>query len=118
VTLDEFFAGHEDSRQIFDALRTAVEAIGPAELRVTKSQVAFRRRRGFGWAWIPDKTLRGAHAPLVLTVSLRRRDPSPRWKETVEPYPERYTHHLELHAPEDLDDEVCGWLREAWDLAS
>ncbi len=35
MTLEEFFAGFEDSRLIFEAVRTAVEEIGPVEIRVT-----------------------------------------------------------------------------------
>jgi len=114
VTLDDFFAGRDESRLIFDALRAAVAAVGKAELRVTKSQVAFRRRRAFAWAWIPGTYLRGRHAPLVLTVSLRRRDSSTRWKEIVEPTLGRFTHHLELRSSADIDDEVLSWLQEAW----
>ena len=118
MTLDEFFAGWQDSRQIFDALRAAVEALGPVEVRVTKSQVAFRRRRAFAWAWLPGAYLRGKHAPLVLTLSFRHRDPSPRWKEVVEPYPGRFTHHLELRSAAEIDDEVRAWLQEAWAAAA
>ena len=114
MTLDEFFAGQEEPRLIFESLRSAVDAIGQAELRVTKSQVAFRRRRAFAWAWMPGQYLRGRHTPLVLTISLRRRDPSTRWKEIVEPAPGRFTHHLELYAPSDIDDGVRSWLQEAW----
>jgi hypothetical protein len=60
VTLEQFFAGREQSCGIFEALRLAVAAIGPAQLqlRVTKSQVAFRRRRPFAWAWVPGSTVR------------------------------------------------------------
>ena len=50
----------------------------------------------------------------MLTLSLQRRDPSPRWKEVVEPAPGRFTHHLELYTTADIDDEVLDWLREAW----
>ena len=114
MTLDDFFAGRDESRLIFDTLRAAIAAVGEAELRVTKSQVAFRRRRAFAWAWIPGTYLRGRHAPLVLTVSLRRRDSSTRWKEIIEPRPGRFTHHLELYTPSDIDDQVRTWLREAW----
>jgi Domain of unknown function (DUF5655) len=117
MTLDEFFAGQEESRQIFEALETAVDALGPAELRISKSQIAFRRRKAFAWAWMPGRYLRGKHAPLVLTVALRRRDPSPRWKEIVEPVPQRFTHHLELYSPAEVDGEVGTWLREAWEAA-
>ena len=114
MTLDDFFAGRDESRLIFDTLRDAVDAVGQAELRVTKSQVAFRRRRAFAWAWMPSTYLHGRHAPLVLTISLRRRDPSPRWKEIAEPRPGRFTHHLELRSARDIDDEVRSWLLEAF----
>jgi hypothetical protein len=41
MTFNEFFTGYEASRPIFEALREAIEELGPAEIRVTKSQVAF-----------------------------------------------------------------------------
>lgn len=93
MTLDEFFAGRPGSRAIFDALRAAVDALGNASVGVSKSQA-----RG---------------APLVLTLGFRARDPSPRWKEIVEPAPGRFTHHLELWSADDIDDEVVEWLRRA-----
>ena len=118
MTLDEFFAGHEDSRQIFEALRSAIEDLGPVEMRITKSQVAFCREKAFAWTWMPAAYLRGRHAPLVLTLSLRWRNPSPRWKEIVEPKPGRFTHHLELYSTADIDDEVRSWLRAVWEAAT
>ena len=118
MVLDEFFSGFEESRRVFDALQAAVDCLGPVEVRVTKSQVAFRRRRTFAWAWVPARYLRGASAPLVLTLSFARRDGSSRWKEIVEPAPGRFTHHLELHAASEIDHEVLSWLQEAWEDAS
>ena len=115
MTLDEFFAGYDDSRPIFEALRGTIEDLGSSEIRVTKSQVAFCRKKAFAWAWIPDRYLHGNHAPLVLTLNFRHRDPSPRWKEIVEPHPGRFTHHLELYSTADIDDEVRDWLRAAWE---
>jgi len=116
--VDEFFTGHEPSRPLFDVVQQAIDALGPVDVRVTKSQIAFRRRVAFAWAWIPDRYLRGGHAPLVLSVALRRRDDSPRWKEIVEPRPGRFMHHLELYAPADIDDLVREWLAEAWVAAA
>lgn len=113
MTLDEFFAGFEDSRPLFEALAEAVDSLGGAELTVGKSQVSFTARRAFAWAWVPDRYLGGGHAPLVLSVSLPRHDDSPRWKQVVEPAPGRFMHHLELQQPEDIDDEARGWLAEA-----
>jgi hypothetical protein len=117
VTVEESFAEHDESRRLFDRVREAVASVGPAQVRVTKSQIAFRRRRGFASVWMPGQYLRATEVPLVLTVGLRRRDDSPRWKQVVEPAPGRFTHHLELRAESEVDDEVLGWLREAWETA-
>lgn len=117
MTLDDFFAGRPASRRIYNALAAAIAGLGEAEVRVTKSQVAFARRRAFAWAWLPEMYL-GRGAPLVLTVGLRRRDVSPRWKQVVEPARGRFTHHLELNGPEEVDGEVVAWLREAWEQAA
>jgi hypothetical protein len=99
---------------IFLTLQQTIEAIGPVELRVSKSQVAFSRRRVFAIAWRPGQYLQGKLAPLVLTVALRRRDLSPRWKQIIEPAPGRFTHHLELFSDTEIDDRVRAWLVEAW----
>jgi len=118
MTLDEFFLGYEESRQLFDAVRSAIDAIGPTELRVTKSQVAFWRRKAVARVWLPARYLRGNAAPLVLTLCFHSRDMSPRWKEIVEPAPGHFTHHLELHSIADIDDQVRDWLRAAWITAA
>jgi hypothetical protein len=117
MTLDEFLDGRPQSRQLLNRLRAVIEALGPVELRVGKSQVAFHRGRAFARAWVPDRYLRGRHAPLVVTLSFAHRDGSPRWKEIVEPAPGRFTHHLELWTESDIDDEVRRWLIEAWQAA-
>jgi Domain of unknown function (DUF5655) len=114
MTLDEFFTGHKESRRLFDAVLSTMEAIGPVELRVSKSQIAFRHGKAFAWVWIPGKYLRRKTAPLVLSLSFRKRESSPRWKEIVEPSPGRFMHHLELYSINDIDNEVHDWLRDAW----
>jgi hypothetical protein len=114
VTLDEFFSGFDASRRIFVVLQKTIDLLGPCEVRVTRSQVAFQRRKPFAWAWVPGRYLHGRHAPLVLTLAFTARDPSPRWKEIVEPAPGRFTHHLELNSESEIDDEVRCWLLKAW----
>ena len=116
-TLDEFFADHADSRRLFDALLDVINSIEPADYKVTKSQIAFRRKKQFAWVWMPGKYLRGKTAPLVLSLSFPACDPSPRWKEVVEPAHGRFMHHLELNAVSDIDDEVARWVRSAWEQA-
>jgi len=113
MTLDDFFEGRPASREVFDALAAAVAATGPSETRVSRSQVAFVDGAIFARAWIPDQYLGSGHAPLVLTLGFTHRDPSPRWKQIVEPAPGRFTHHLELRSPDEVDDEVRAWIGQA-----
>jgi hypothetical protein len=115
--IDAFFGEHADSRRLFDAVRRVILSIGPAEMRVTKSQISFRRKELFAWLWMPGRYLRGNIAPLVLTLSFPQRDPSPRWKEIVEPTPGRFTHHLELRTIGEIDSEVHAWIQRAWSKA-
>ncbi len=117
MTLDEFFKGYETSRPLFEAVRAALDSIGPTDLRVSKSQVAFWRKKAVARLWIPARYLRRQTAPLVLTLGFHSRDASPRWKEIIQPAPGWFTHHLELYTAADIDEEVRRWLKAAWDLA-
>jgi len=118
IPLEQYFAGSDPlARSLYDAVRSAVQSIGETEIRVTTSQIAFRRRRSFAWTWLPGQYLSGAVAPLVLSVDLDRFDTSPRWKEVVEPTLNHFMHHLELHSEADLDAGVLDCLREAWTKA-
>ncbi len=111
----EFFAGRDRSKRIFDEVLLAARALGPVDLRVTKSQIALVHGKPFAWVWIPEIYLRREGAPLVLTLSFRERRPWQRWKQIYEAAPRRFTHHLELWAPHEVDAEVRAWLQEAWD---
>ncbi len=118
MTVDEFFAPFPNSRVIFDALAAAMTSVGTCDVRATKSQVAFRRRRAFAWTWIPAMYLAGTRPPLVLSLALLRKDPSPRWKQVVEPTGGRFMHHMELYTVAAVDEEVFHWITEAWQAAA
>lgn len=117
MTPEEFFAGHPDAFAVYGRVRELLEPLGPYEVRASRSQVAFRRQRGFAYLWLPGQYLRRAAPEVVLSVVLGRRDDSPRWKEVVQPSPHHWMHHLVVDAVDDLDDEVEAWLREAADRA-
>lgn len=115
--LAQFFGNAATAARLHSAVERAVDRVGPCHERISKSQVAFRRRISFAWTWHPKKYLGPRGAPLVLSISLTRRDRSRRWKEVVEPSPGRFMHHLELHRVADVDAEVRKWLAEAWEAA-
>ena len=118
-SIDAFFRGRGDSRRLLEAVAREVDRLGGATVRVSRSQIAFRRKRNFALVWVPGKWLTDRPtAPLVLTVSFPKRDPSRRWKEINEVAPKRLTHHLELFRESDVDEEVGRWLQAAWERAA
>jgi len=48
-TLNEYFIGYTQSYQLFTGLQSVIDTIGLYELRVTKSQIAFRHGKAFAW---------------------------------------------------------------------
>ena len=38
---------------------------------------------------------------------------SPRIDAAVEPYPNRWTHHVPVQGIEEIDEELMGWVKEA-----
>lgn len=84
---------------------------------MTRSQIAFRRQRGFAYLWVPGMWLAHPDAPAVLSIALPTRLRSRRFKEVVHPSPRVWMHHLEIHHVEDVDNEVVAWLRRAYEAA-
>ena len=115
VTPQELFAGHPLALQVLDRAQALLP--GHVEVRTTASQVALRRRRGFAWVWLPGQYLAHPAAEVVLSLALGREDTSPRWKQVAHPSPRHWVHHLEVRDVADLDEEVGGWLREAYERA-
>ena len=109
-----FFAGNPTALSIYEAVAAAVSRLGPHEVRVTKSQVAFRRGRSFAFVWRPEQYLRRAEVPAVLSIATERRLESDRFKSVVHPAPRVWMHHLELHSAAEVDEEVAGWLGTAY----
>lgn len=117
ATAEEFFEGSPDGLAIHDRVAEVVGSFGDVSTRVTRSQVAFRRDVGFAFVWRPEQYVR-SEVPAVLSIALTHRVDSPRFKEVAHPSPRVWMHHLELLQVSQVDDEVRGWLREAWEHAA
>lgn len=110
-----FFDGHPLELSLYEALFARMEAAFPqAAVKVQKSQISFYERHLFAAVSLPlrRKKTWPEHC-LVVTVGLNRRLDAPRVAVAVEPYPGRWTHHILLTAPEEIDDALMCWLEEA-----
>lgn len=105
-----FFDGSPLGLAVVDRIRSIVP---DAEVRVSRSQLAFRHRRAFALLWRPRTWLGPRAAEVVLSIALPHEVRSPRWKEIAHPAATTWMHHLEITDAEAIDDEVEDWLRSA-----
>jgi len=115
ATVEELFEGNPLGVEVCRRVEALLDAVGPFEVRVSRSQVGFRAGRGFAYVWSPERWLDHPDARVVLSLAMGHEHESPRFKEVVHPSKGVWMHHLEVHSLDDLDDEVAGWLRTAYD---
>jgi hypothetical protein len=108
-----FFDGAPLGLGVLERVVALLSSFDDVDLRTTRSQIAFRRARGFAWLWRPGRYLPRADVEVVLSIALARRDGSLRFKEVVEPAPSQWMHHLQVRDLRVIDDEVAAWLAEA-----
>ena len=112
-----FFDAHPAALPLYARLEETLLRLFPdAGKRVQKTQITFFHRHVFACASFA-RVRRKAEQPegsLVLTLGLPQRLDSPRAAAQCEPYPGRWTVHIVLRAPEDVDGELTEWLRQAY----
>ena len=87
-------------------------------VKVQKSQISFYGRHLFAAASLPVRRRKDwPKMCLMVTGGLPYRLDSPRVVAASEPYPGRWTHHVLVTEADQIDEELMGWLREAWDFA-
>jgi hypothetical protein len=117
MTPDDYFGECRLGIDIYAAVCAVLNQCGDFQVRTTKSQVAFRRRRGFAYIWMPGMYLSNPDAKVVLSIGLGHREDSARFKEIAHPATSVWQHHLEIHDVGDIDGEVAAWLGEAYETA-
>ena len=114
-----FFDGKPLEHSLYEALFQQLDAVFPDTfVKVQKSQISFYAPRLFAAASLPVHRKKDwPRECLVVTIGLARPLNSPRAAVSVEPYPGRWTNHILVTRPEELDSELMEWLREAHDFA-
>lgn len=115
-----FFDSHPEALTLYQAFEELLyDTFSVVNKRVQKTQITFFNRHVFACVSFA-RVKRKAELPvgyMVITLGL----PSPLHSERVavktEPYPGRWTHHIFVSKPEDLDEELLSWIREAYAFA-
>lgn len=111
-----FFDPAPQALPLYAALEQRILSAHPGvRVTVQKTQITLAARYGFCWVWLPQVRMPARREALLgVSFGLGERIVSPRILAAVEPYPNRWTHHLLLSGPEELDEELAAWLEAAY----
>ena len=106
--LDRHFAGREPQvRACFDAVLAAVRDIGPVTVLPERTRVALQVRMSFA-AFVARRSWLDGHVILAGELA------SPRFRRVEIYSPRNVLHAFRLCGPDEVDDEVVGWLEQAY----
>ena len=111
-----FFSGHEGALPLYAAWEEKLLAAFPdAAIKVQKTQISFYLRHLFVCVSFLPVRGKAQRPPAFITVTfgLPSRLDSPRVDSACAPYPNRWTHHVLIGSPEEIDGELMGWIAEA-----
>ena len=110
-TVDDHFKNKGPNlRRIYDRLLAAIRKFGPVRESPKKTSIHLDR----------DTALAGVQVRkecLILTIKSDRPIDSPRVFKSEHNSANRYHHEVKLTAPTDVDAELRGWLKSAYDLS-
>ena len=115
-----FFHDRPLELNLYSVFAAAVRERRPQTItRFRRSQITFAGRRGFAAVWIPPFKVRGRPEHyIVVSFAADRRIDHRRIVSVAEPYPHRWTHHVLVSCPEDVDDLLLDWVEQAFRLTN
>jgi len=86
-----------------------------SSVRVQKTQISFSNAHHFAFvSLLPVRRAKDRPAVYItVTFGLDHHVGSPRIDAASQPYPNRWTHHVLISEPGQIDDELMGWVKEA-----
>lgn len=109
-----FFDTKPGALPLYEALeQRLLSELGEIRIKVQKTQISFSNRRNFAFVSLLPVRKGRPENYITVTIGLDHRLESPRIDAAVEPYPNRWTHHILVSAPEEIDDELMAWIKEA-----
>lgn len=111
-----FFNQNPDALPLYEKLeRSVTELVPDVRIKVQKTQISFYNRHMFSCVSFA-RVRKKKDCPdsyIVVTFGLGYKVESPRIDIATEPYPNRWTHHVLISEPSEIDEELMGWLGDA-----
>ena len=115
-----FFDQHLDVLPLYQAFEEILfDSFPVVNKRVQKTQITFSNRHIFACVSFA-RVKRKVELPMryiVITLGLPAPLDSERIAVKTEPYPGRWTHHIVVSTPVELDEELLSWIKTAYTFA-
>lgn len=104
---------------MYEVLRKKILELHPnIEIKVSKTQISFKNRYIFAMVSKPYRRMKGwPKEYLLVSFGLAYQRLDERIVQSVEPYPQRWTHHVLIEHSEDIDEQLLEWIDEAYEYA-
>lgn len=115
-----FFGERMEALPMYERLEEAIlTRIPNVKIKVAKTQITFANKRGFAFVSFNPCRRAKERPPVWMTVTfgLGYRKESPRIDVATDPYPGRWTHHVMVETPDEIDEELLDWIQEAADFS-
>ena len=115
-----FFGERMEALPMYERLEEAIlTRIPNVKIKVAKTQITFANKRGFAFVSFNPCRRAKERPPVWMTVTfgLGYRKEFPRIDVATDPYPGRWTHHVMVETPDEIDEELLDWIQEAADFS-
>lgn len=111
MPVEEYFAtGPPHERPVYDAVMAGLAGVGPVHVEPVSVGIFLKRSRTFA-------ELRPMTKWVAVSFALERTLASARISRKVYDAGRTKYHVVNVRNPEEVDDELIGWLREAYDVS-
>jgi len=94
---------------IYEKLIKELQKFGQLKIEPKKTSIHLGNRFGFAGVYTRSDYIN-------LEVHLKHKLVSKRVSKVEQASPNRYHHRIRMSSPKDIDKELLGWLKEAYDL--
>lgn len=114
----QFFTKMPQTLPLYETVEAVLMSFPDVKMKVHKTQISFYAKRLFAAVWLPLRIMKNRPDNyIVLTLALHDRIDSPRIVEVVQPYPQRWTHHIIVSNSTEIDEELKSWIYQAYQSA-
>lgn len=84
-------------------------------IKIQKTQISFSNKYNFAFVSLPIRKMKSRpDVYIIVSFGLGYQVEDQRIEVATEPYPNRWTHHIIVQKESEMDDQLMGWIKQAY----